>query len=65
MPKIKLKAARVNKGLTQEQVATAINRSVSTIKNWEKGISFPKQPDIEKMCDLYGIPYDGIDFSTP
>lgn len=64
MLKIKLKAARVNKGLTQKQVANAIGRSASTIKNWENGTSFPKQPDIEKVCDLYGIPYDGIDFST-
>lgn len=63
MQKIKLKAARVNKGLTQEQAAKAVKRSVSAIKSWEKGLTFPKQPDIEKLCDLYGIPYDGIDFS--
>ena len=62
MNKISLRAARVNKGFTQEAAAKAINRSVSAIKSWENGKTFPKQPDIEKLCALYEVTYDSIDF---
>lgn len=65
MQKIKLIALRVNKGMSREQVADAINRSESTIKKWEKGETFPIQPDIEKLCALYGVTYDMIDFIPP
>lgn len=33
--KITLKAARVNAGLTQKQLATLMNRDVTTVWNWE------------------------------
>lgn len=62
MPKITLAAARKNAELTQAQVAEALNVARSTIRNWEKGITFPKQPMIEKMCELYNVPYDYIRF---
>ena len=62
MPKITLKAARVNAGYTQESAAKIIGCSVSTLKNWENGKTFPKQPHIEKMCELYNIPFDNISF---
>lgn len=35
MPKISLKAARVNAGLTQEQAAKAIGRTKQTLVSWE------------------------------
>lgn len=63
MPKISLKAARVNKGLTQSEAAQSIGISVSTLKNWETGKTFPKQPQIEMICDLYGMSYDVIFFA--
>ena len=50
--------------MTQKQVADAMGVATTTIRNWEKGKSFPKQPAIEKLCELYGIPYDFIDFSA-
>ena len=63
MPKITLKAARVNAGLTQNEAATEIGVAVSTLKNWESGKTFPKQPQIEAMCQLYGISYDILFFA--
>jgi transcriptional regulator with XRE-family HTH domain len=63
MPKISLAAARINANLTQKQAAEALNVSLSTYKNWENGITYPKQPAIEKMCELYGMPYDYIRFN--
>lgn len=62
MPKMSLEAARRNAKLTQMEAAKQLNVAVSTLRNWEKGITFPKQPAIEKMCELYGIPYDYISF---
>lgn len=62
MPKMSLKAARVNAKLTQAQVAEALEIAPSTLRNWEKGITFPKQPEIEKLCNLYGVNYDQVNF---
>lgn len=64
MPKLTLKAARVNAKLTQTEAAEKIGCSVSTLKNWENGRTFPKQPHIEKMCALYGVSFDNINFCT-
>lgn len=61
MPKISWKAARVNAKMTIAQSAKAAGVSPSTIKNWEAGKSFPKQPEIELLCEVYGIPFDYID----
>lgn len=62
MPKMSLKSARVNAKLTQLQAAEALGVAVSTLKNWEKGITFPKQPMIEKLCELYKVDYDQVNF---
>ena len=64
MPKITLASARVNAGFTQAEVAKEIGVAISTLRNWETGKTFPKQPAIEKMCALYGIPYDNIRFNV-
>lgn len=62
MLKITLKAARTNAGMSREFVAEAVGVSYSTIKSWEKGVTFPNQPQIDKLCDLYKVPYDGLNF---
>ena len=62
MPKLTLKTWRTNANLTQEQFAKKVNRSVSTIKKWENGVTYPKQPDIEAICIVLGVSYDAIDF---
>ena len=62
MVKITLKSARYNVGMSRQEVADAVGVSYSTIKNWELGVSFPKQPQIEKLCTIYKVPYDGLNF---
>ena len=62
MYKVSLKAARINANLTVDQSAKKIGVSVSTIKNWETGKTFPDQPKIEKICTVYDVPYDLIKF---
>ena len=62
MPKISLKAARVNAQLSQQEAAERIGVAVSTLRNWEAGKTYPKQPQIEKLCDVYGISFDILFF---
>lgn len=60
--KISLEAARVNAGLTQKEVGKELNVSNKTVCAWEKGKSFPDAEQINALCNLYGIPYDYINF---
>lgn len=62
LPKITLMAARKNAGLTQIDAAKMLNIGVTTLQNWEKGKTYPNQPEIEKLCKLYNIRYDYINF---
>ena len=62
MMQMSMKAIRVNKNLKQKEAADAIGVSVSTLKNWEAGKSFPTQPMIDRICEVYGVPYDFIKF---
>lgn len=57
---ISLAAARVNAGMTQEDVARTMKISKTTIVNWEKGRVIPGIPEMEMMSRLYGIPQDYI-----
>jgi transcriptional regulator with XRE-family HTH domain len=63
MPQITIKAARVNAGLTIAAVAKELGVAVSTVKNWESGKSYPKPPQIDRLCELYKISYDYIRFT--
>lgn len=62
MSQITLKAARVNAKLSRQEVADKLDVNVSTVKNWENGVSYPKPPQIDQLCELYGISYDHIFF---
>ena len=56
----KLKEARTNVGLTQEQVAEKIMVSRQTISNWENGKSLPDIVSIMSLSDLYQISIDEL-----
>ena len=56
----KLKEARTNAGLTQEQVAEKIMVSRKTISNWENGKSLPDIVSILNLSDLYQISLDEL-----
>ena len=62
MIKISLAAARTNVKMTQQQVADSLDVSVSTIKNWENGKTSPKVDMAMKLCALYGIEYNNLNF---
>ncbi len=60
-PKIKLKAARVNRGLSQKEAAEAIGRSKQTIINWENGKTGIRYKDLAALSGLYGIPVEYLE----
>lgn len=53
--KITLKAARVNAGLTQEQVKEKTGISRSTLVGWESGKTRPRLGKLIEVCNLYGV----------
>ena len=62
MVQFTLKAARVNAGLSQKAAASHLDVSNKTLGNWENGITFPPADKISVICDLYGVPYDQLNF---
>lgn len=58
--KISLKAARVNAGLTQAQVAERIGCSRFAIMSWESGKVIPRFDKLQALRDLYGIPVENL-----
>lgn len=58
--RITLKAARVNKGLTQAAVGVALNVTKKTVGAWENGKTMPNADKIDALCDLLGVKYDDI-----
>lgn len=60
--KITLAAARVNAGLSQKEAATKLGVSNKTLSSWENGTSFPNAQSISKICELYVVPFDNINF---
>ena len=60
--KITLRAARVNKDLTLDEVAKAINKSKQTVINYEKGRCQPSIEIGKALATLYGCTVDDLIF---
>ena len=54
----KIKAARLKKKMTQEQVAELLGVSRQTISNWENEKSYPDIISVIKMSDYYEASLD-------
>ena len=61
---ITLAAARVNAGLTQEDVAKDLHVSKNTIVAWEKGTTQPTITQAKRLSALFAFPLDNIDFGN-
>lgn len=57
---ISLAAARVNAGMTQENVAKKMGVTKQTVINWEKGKVGMKAAQFKMYCDVVGAPEDII-----
>lgn len=51
----KLKAARIEKKLSQSEVAEILLVSRQTISKWENNVCLPDLDNFQKICDLYGF----------
>ena len=60
VPRITLKAARVNKGMTQAEAAKALGVSVDTVRNYENGKSYPDVRILKKIEEVYDVEYDSL-----
>lgn len=56
----KLKDARKNAGITQEDLAEKLHVSRQTISSWENGRSYPDIVSIVLLSDIYGISLDDL-----
>lgn len=51
----KLKTARIEKKLSQSEVAEKLLVSRQTISKWENNVCLPDLDNFQKICDLYGF----------
>lgn len=58
--KIKLKALRINKDMSQAQVAEALGITVRTLQNWESYTTSPTAMQLVKLSELYECGLDNI-----
>lgn len=63
MPKITLKAARVNAGLSQEEAAVKLGINRATLHSYEIGKTTPDWDMIVEMESIYGYPASLIIFA--
>ena len=61
--KITLKAARVNAGYSQKQIAEQFKISQSAVSKWENGQAVPRVDMAMKLSDLYGLDLQQILFA--
>ena len=62
MVKFTLRSARINAGLSQKEAADRLGISTKTLSKWENGATFPTADKIPAICELYGVPYDHLNF---
>ena len=60
--KLTLKAARINKGLRQEEAARLIGVGTDTLGNYERGVTYPDVPILKKIEKVYNVEYKDIIF---
>ena len=49
---------RKKKGITQEQLATALNISAQVVSKWETGASQPDTQTLPLISDFFGVSID-------
>lgn len=61
---ISLKAARINAGFTQSDVADKLGVNLATVSNWETGKTSPSIATVQKLVGLYSVGINDIDFTV-
>ena len=58
--KVTMRAMRVNRGYTQEQLAKKLGVTKATVMNWEKGNCVMDAPTLLTLCSIYECSVDDI-----
>lgn len=61
--KITMRAARINHDLSASEIANELGISEQTVRVWERNPQIVRKIYRERLCDIYGISEDHIDFS--
>lgn len=64
VPRISLKAARVNAGFSQQEAAKMLGISKATLQNYEAGSTVPDILMSRKIEEVYHFPADYIFFGA-
>lgn len=51
-----LRTARAGTGVSQDELAEAINTTANTISRWETATYKPSVSDLEKLAQFFGVP---------
>lgn len=60
--RVTLRAARVNAGYLQSEVAEKLNVGLKTVQNWEAGRTSPRADQVPAICSLYNCETHDIIF---
>lgn len=60
--RVTIRAARINRDLTQAEFARKIGVSESTIRNWESNKSAPRADLMPKICNVLNCEIEDIIF---
>lgn len=55
-----LKVMRIERGITQEQLAKKLNISLKTISHWETGYTEPSVSQLISLADIYSVSLDEL-----
>ena len=57
---VSMKAMRVNRELTQREVAKKLGVARETLQKWEAGKTYPTAPQLVALCNIYGCKMEDI-----
>lgn len=52
-----LRRLRENKGLSQQELANQLGKSLSIVQKWEQGDAIPRQDALYELSELYGVDF--------
>lgn len=58
MLKDRLKTLRLNKNLTQKDIANKLGTSYQTYQQWERGVRTPKIESLNKLAEIFEVSTD-------
>ena len=55
-----IRAARIEKGLSQTELARELEVTQVTISYWENGLTIPPTKKLPKLAEVLGIPIESL-----